>query len=82
MQHANAKNVKVSVAQEPDRLMLSIQDDGTGFNPRQERGMGLLGMEERVGSLGGRLTIESVKGEGTVLRVVLPLSQGVLTSAE
>ena len=31
---------------------------------------------------GGRLTIESVKGEGTVLRVVLPLSQGVLTSAE
>src|SRR3954454_4287740 len=52
VQHASAKNVKVSVVQEPDRLMLSIQDDGSGFNPRQERGMGLLGMEERVGSLG------------------------------
>jgi signal transduction histidine kinase len=82
VQHANAKNVKVTVVQEPDRLMLSIQDDGSGFNPREERGMGLLGMEERVGSLGGRLSIESVKGEGTVLRVVLPLSQSVLTNAE
>ena len=61
VQHAKAQNVKVTVVQEPDRLMLSIQDDGAGFNPREERGMGLLGMEERVGSLGGRLSIESVK---------------------
>ena len=77
VQHANAQNVRITVTQEPDRLLLSIQDDGGGFNPQQERGMGLIGMEERVSALGGRLTVESAIGEGTLLRVVLPLSQAI-----
>jgi signal transduction histidine kinase len=77
VQHANARNVRIAVTQEPDRLLLSIQDDGRGFNPPQERGMGLIGMEERVSALGGRLVVESASGEGTVLRVVLPLPQAV-----
>jgi signal transduction histidine kinase len=77
VQHANARNVRITVTQEPDRLLLSIQDDGRGFNPPQERGMGLIGMEERVSALGGRLVVESASGEGTVLRVVLPLPQAV-----
>jgi signal transduction histidine kinase len=77
VQHANARNVRITVTQEPDRLLLSIQDDGRGFNPPQERGMGLIGMEERVSALGGRLVVESASGEGTVLRVVLPLPQTV-----
>jgi signal transduction histidine kinase len=80
VQHANARNVRITVTQEPDRLLLSIQDDGRGFNPPQERGMGLIGMEERVSALGGRLVVESASGEGTVLRVVLPLSQAVTTN--
>jgi signal transduction histidine kinase len=75
VQHANARNVRITVTQEPDRLLLSIQDDGRGFNPPQERGMGLIGMEERVSALGGRLVVESASGEGTVLRVALPLPQ-------
>ena len=37
--------------------------------------MGLIGMEERVSALGGRLVVESASGEGTVLRVALPLPQ-------
>ena len=80
VQHANARNVRIAVTQEPDRLLLSIQDDGRGFNPPQERGMGLIGMEERVSALGGRLVVESASGEGTVLRVVLPLTQAVTTN--
>jgi len=80
VQHANARNVRITVTQEPDRLLLSIQDDGRGFNPPQERGMGLIGMEERVSALGGRLVVESASGEGTVLRVVLPLTQAVTTN--
>ena len=48
--------MKITVKQEPDRLLLSIQDDGKGFNPQQEGGMGLIGMEERVERLGGRLS--------------------------
>jgi signal transduction histidine kinase len=81
VQHANARNVRITVAQEPDRLLLSIQDDGKGFNPRQERGMGLIGMEERVSALGGRLIVESASDEGTLLRVALPLSQEVAVKA-
>ena len=76
VQHANARNVRITVTQGPDRLLLSIQDDGRGFDPPQERGMGLIGMEERVSALGGRLVVESASGEGTTLRVVLPLPQG------
>jgi signal transduction histidine kinase len=77
VQHANARNVRITVTQETDRLLLSIQDDGRGFNPPQERGMGLIGMEERVSALGGRLVVESASGEGTLLRVALPLPQAV-----
>jgi signal transduction histidine kinase len=81
VQHANARNVRITVTQEADRLLLSIQDDGRGFNPPQERGMGLIGMEERVSALGGRLVVESASGEGTVLRVVLPLPRAVTANA-
>jgi signal transduction histidine kinase len=81
VQHANARNVRIAVTQEPDRLLLSIQDDGRGFNPHQERGMGLIGMEERVSALGGRLFVESARGEGTLLRVALPLSQVATANA-
>ena len=80
VQHANARNVRIAVTQERDRLLLSVQDDGQGFNPTQERGMGLIGMEERVSSLGGRLVVESTSGEGTLLRVALPLHQAVAAS--
>ena len=80
IQHANARNVRITVTQERDRLLLSVQDDGQGFNPPQERGMGLIGMEERVSALGGRLVVESASGEGTLLRVALPLPQAVTAS--
>jgi signal transduction histidine kinase len=62
------------VRQETDRLLLSIEDDGAGFDARHERGLGLLGIEERVGYLGGRFQIDSAPGHGTVLSVVLPLA--------
>ena len=72
VQHAGAANVRVTIQEEPAGILLSIQDDGKGFNAGLERGMGLLGMEERVGNLGGNLSIDSEPGHGTVLRVVLP----------
>jgi glucose-6-phosphate-specific signal transduction histidine kinase len=37
---------------------VTVQDDGNGFDPRQEKGMGLLGMEERIEQLGGLFHIE------------------------
>jgi len=73
VQHAGAVNVSVTVRQEPDRLRLSIQDDGKGFNIGRERGMGLLGMQERVSNLDGTFEVISEPSQGTGLRVSLPL---------
>jgi len=74
LQHAAARNVNITVAQEPSLLSLAIEDDGKGFNAREEKGMGLLGIEERVSHLGGRFAVESAPSHGTVLKVLLPLA--------
>jgi len=71
--HAGSSVVRVSVRQEPDKLAISIQDDGKGFQPRHERGLGLLGIEERVTHLGGSFRVESEPGHGAMLAIVLPL---------
>jgi signal transduction histidine kinase len=74
--HSGAKNVLVSVQQAGDSLVLTVKDDGSGFDPEKTRGLGLLGMEERVKQLGGRLEIQSQPGHGTVLRATLPIPAG------
>ncbi len=74
VQHAAARNVKITVEQEDAGLRLAIEDDGKGFQPARQKGMGLLGMQERVTHLGGAFAIESAPSHGTVLRVVLPLA--------
>jgi signal transduction histidine kinase len=74
VQHAAARNVRITVHQEEKRLRLSIEDDGKGFDPRMTKGMGLLGMEERVSTLRGSFSVDSEPGQGTVLRVSLPLA--------
>ncbi|MDE3167210.1 MAG: sensor histidine kinase, partial [Acidobacteriota bacterium] len=73
VQHASARSVKITVEQAGPSLKLAIEDDGKGFLPARQKGMGLLGMQERVKHLGGLFAIESAPSHGTVLRVVLPL---------
>jgi signal transduction histidine kinase len=65
--HSRATQVRVVVREEADGISVSVQDNGIGFNPRQEKGMGLLGMEERVERLGGQFFVESQAGHGTLL---------------
>jgi len=72
--HAQATSVQVAVRGETGRIMLSVQDDGSGFDPQRVRGLGLLGMEERVRHLGGTFEIESRPGCGTLLKVALPVA--------
>jgi signal transduction histidine kinase len=72
--HSQATEIRVIVRQDADGLAVSVQDDGIGFNPSLEKGMGLLGMEERVERLGGLLYIDSQPGHGTVLSIHFPLS--------
>lgn len=80
--HAYAKNVRVVVRQEPNHLRVSIEDDGKGFDASRVRGLGLVGMNERVGQLGGLLTVESDPAQGTRLRVDLPLPNASYDSGE
>jgi signal transduction histidine kinase len=71
--HAYAKNVRIVVRQEPNHLQVIIADDGKGFESNRVRGLGLVGMKERVSQLGGTLRVDSDPGRGTSLRVDLPL---------
>ena len=71
--HAYAKTVRVVVRQESNHLCVSIEDDGKGFDSSRVRGLGLVGMNERVSQLGGVLKVDSDPTRGTRLRVDLPL---------
>jgi signal transduction histidine kinase len=71
--HANAKNIRVSARPAGDRIRVEVTDDGKGFDAQRTRGMGILGMEERVNRLDGTMAIESKPGAGTTLYFELPL---------
>src|SRR5579862_4116851 len=73
-QHAQASAVQVTVRQQTRQIQVTVQDDGSGFDPERVRGLGLLGMEERARHLGGAFHIDSRPGRGTLLRVMLPLA--------
>ena len=73
--HASARNVEVRVARDGARVKFSVRDDGAGFDPRVVRGLGLLGMEERVGRLGGQVRIDSQPGRGTLVSAELPVAE-------
>ena len=72
--HSAAKNAKVTVEQKTNKILVTVSDDGRGFDPQRVRGLGLLGMEERVKRLGGKLTIDSKPGSGTTVRAEFPLA--------
>ncbi|MBI2318538.1 MAG: sensor histidine kinase [Betaproteobacteria bacterium] len=80
--HAHASEVWVSFQQDQDQLRLSVRDNGKGFDAAgarerlSERGLGLMGMEERVRQASGRLEIRSSPGSGTEIRAVFPLAAG------
>ncbi len=71
--HATARSAKVDLSLQAEQIIVLISDDGRGFDSSRTRGLGLLGMEERVRRLGGKLTIHSQSGQGTHIRVELPL---------
>jgi signal transduction histidine kinase len=72
--HSQARSVKVIVRQEAHRILLSVEDDGHGFDAGRVRGLGLVGMEERVTHLGGAFEVLSRPGAGTRVEVELPLA--------
>ncbi len=73
--HSHASTVRIRVRQEADRLLLTVQDDGGGFDVRETKGLGLLGIEERVARLGGNCKVHSQPDRGTILSVELPFTE-------
>jgi two-component system sensor histidine kinase UhpB len=75
--HARATQVTVWLQRQPDGVMLTIADNGRGFDPTAPRcddghGLGLLGMRERLGMIGGELQIRSTAGQGTEIVACAP----------
>jgi signal transduction histidine kinase len=78
--HAEAGTVAVSIRQDGARLALTVQDDGRGLPAgittdtiERPGHMGITGMRERIGALGGSVTVEAPAGAGVRLVVTLPL---------
>jgi signal transduction histidine kinase len=81
--HAKAGNVKISVCREAHQLEVSVVDDGVGFDPAMRpRGLGLMGIEERVRELRGAFTIQTAPAQGTRLMVTLPVTVPALPASE
>jgi signal transduction histidine kinase len=79
--HARAETVLVQLARTPDRLVIQVEDDGVGFDPAEvkptpdsARGLGLLGLQERVELVGGTVKIDSSPGRGTEVVIDVPLA--------
>jgi signal transduction histidine kinase len=76
--HSKADQVVLSLEKNHNGIVLTIRDNGQGFDPeevrrRYRRGMGLTSMKERAELSGGSFAIESEQGKGTILRVSWPL---------
>jgi signal transduction histidine kinase len=75
VKHAGAQKVSVSLARKPGGVTAVVEDDGRGFGASGSDGdgLGLIGMRERLGLLGGRLAIESTEGAGTTVVAEVPV---------
>jgi signal transduction histidine kinase len=76
VKHAQADRVSIVLQRKDGKVMAVIEDDGRGFSAaaREDGGLGLVGMTERVELVNGRLQIESAEGAGTTLVVEVPVS--------
>jgi two-component system sensor histidine kinase UhpB len=80
--HSQAQHAVLTFAQRDGSVVLSVQDDGQGFDPAcvhpngHGDGLGLLGMKERAALLGGQFEVMSRPGAGTRVRVSIPVGEG------
>jgi PAS domain S-box-containing protein len=75
--HAGASQVTVTLDSTGEACLMTVRDDGGGFNPARVRktSLGLLGMRERVWMVGGDIEIDSAPGKGTTVVVRVPLGR-------
>ncbi len=74
IRHAEAEHINVQLIQQADRVSVTVQDDGKGFEPGMvSQGAGLKNVQNRIGSAGGTVEIHSVIGQGTEITLELAL---------
>ncbi len=76
--HAEASQVEVTLERDGQAVVLTVRDNGKGFEPggpRKHGSYGLLGLKERAYLLGGEVRIDSAPGEGTFIEMRLPITQ-------
>ena len=75
--HARSVRLRITVDDPPDPVLyIDVRDDGVGAAPAalaDPHSFGVIGMRERAGHFGGRITIDSAPGQGTRVRLVMPL---------
>src|ERR1700739_2575945 len=77
--HSKASRVWIKIARKNATFCCSIEDDGVGFDvlavqsDGKRRGLGLIGMQERLNAIGGALSIDSAGGRGPRLLIQLPM---------
>lgn len=80
IRHAGANQVKIELKKEGNLVHLGIEDDGRGFDPLEihpeegQRHLGLISMHERSELIGGTMEMYSAPGEGTMIKVQVPLT--------
>ena len=62
----------MTLRQDGDELRFDVEDDGAGFEAEQVTGTGLQNMQDRLGALGGRLTVRTAPGQGTLVSGRVP----------
>lgn len=77
IKHAKAKTITVKVEIHRNDVHVIVQDDGIGFDTeeKKEGSFGLLGMKERIELLNGNIEISSLKHEGTIITMQIPLNE-------
>ena len=81
--HAEARSAQIHLSSEEDRYLLSIEDDGKGFDLKNRpRGLGLIGIQERIDEMNGTLRVRSAPGSGTRISVEIPVANSGSESAE
>jgi signal transduction histidine kinase len=82
VRHAGARQIHLHLRRDPESLLIQIVDDGIGFRPApsaevlpEHPGAGLLGMRERVRTLGGRFDLQTGPGQGTRIDIEIPLPE-------
>jgi signal transduction histidine kinase len=76
VKHAGAQHAWVEVQSRAGSVVMTVRDDGAGFDPAEPRPghLGLRTMEDRAAEVGGRLAVRSAPGAGTTVRIELPLA--------